>query len=122
MGLPRIGRAQHLHLAACPVIDADHQGQALPTPIYLLFSKKKESSALSSRNVLFWVGQGFFLTACHASLQRSTRVTRRSRDSGMPLYWNVWRMTQCCQVAEASPFAVCGAAHTELEWVCLRDL
>lgn len=46
--LPRIGQAQHLHLAACPVIDADHQGQALPTPIYLLFSKKKESSALSS--------------------------------------------------------------------------
>lgn len=39
---PALGRAQHLHLAACPVIDADHQGQALPTPISVVFKKERE--------------------------------------------------------------------------------
>lgn len=41
-GLPSIGRAQQLHLAACPVIDADHQGQALPTPVSVVPKKERE--------------------------------------------------------------------------------
>lgn len=81
-----------LHLAACPVIDADHLGQALPTPRSVVLKKGRESPALSFSNVLFWVkreGGRLLLTPYRASLHHSVQVTMQSRDSGLLLYWGV---------------------------------
>lgn len=79
VGLP--SSRPSLHLAACPVIDADHLGQALPGAVSVVLKTERERCPFLWKSSLLG-GAGLLPTACHASLQHSVQVTRRSRDSG----------------------------------------